>query len=383
MESSDKIKDKDIKMNKNNNIEEEMIRNVEDETSDVIEQIERDTSEEVETKIEDQILNEDFEDLVEEEEVVPTSKKKESKQQKALRLVGEARSIVKEADDRNEECRLLLMDDLADYEDAKMNLKEQGFDTCDALLEKMGYRSTEEEPEKEAVVFETKSIIDPIVIKEVSSGKFTAVLSALIVGAATAVGLVYMATEKLGITLYLDKVPSSENTEKIAGWFSTFIGMESNMVIGAGVFGITVLAVTVIFYALRVSLTANSNLHSAVKQFVAAELYTEGKSDCKVEMDKVDAHMKETIKTLKTYEILFNEQQGKLQRILHIEGEKEEATEYHEKSFAEIRETHKLIHTIKDFMSISMSEEGKLSEESVLRLEKVKTQMDVMIKRLY
>ncbi len=120
-----------------------------------------------------------------------------------------------------------------------------------------------------------------------------------------------------------------------------------------------------------------------MKQFVEAELYAEKKSDCKVEMEKVDAHMKETIKTLKTYEILFNEQQGKLQRILHIEGEKEKATEYHEKSFAEIRETKKLIRTIKDFMAVSMSEEGKLSEESVLRLEKVKTQMDHMIDRLY
>jgi len=183
--------------------------------------------------------------------------------------------------------------------------------------------------------------------------------------------------------LYIDKVPSAEITEKIAAWFSTWVGMDPNMYVGAGIFGVSVLAVTVIVYALRVSLKANSNLHSAVKQFVEAELYAESKSDCKVEMDKIDAHMKETIKTFKTYEILFNEQQGKLQRIVHIEGQKEQATEYHEKSYAELRETKKLLRIIKDFMSISMSEEGKLSEESVLRLEKVKTQMDYMIERLY
>lgn len=370
-------------MNENKNIVEEVIRNVEDESSDLIEQIERDIAEEVENNSEDQTIDENVEDTVEEEEVVPEVKKKESKQQKTIRLVAQARSIVKEADDQSSECRLLLIDNLADYEDAKMNLKEHGFDTCNALLQKMGHRSGEDELVEEAVVFETKVMLEPIVIKEVSSGKFTAVLSALIAGAATAVGMVYLATEKLGMTLDISKVPSPEITEKIAGWFSTLIGLESNMYIGAGILGLCVLAVMVIIYALRVSLKANSNLHSAVKQFVEAELYAEGKSDCKVEMAKVDAHMKETIKTLKTYEILFNEQQGKLQRILHIEGEKEQATEYHEKSFAEIRETQKLIRTIKDFMAISMSEEGKLSEETVLRLETLKKQMDFMIDRLY
>ena len=367
-------------MNENKNITEDVIRNVEDEGSDIIEQIEKDIAE----GIEPQVIDEDFEDSADEEEVAPESKKKESKQQKALRLVEQARAIVKEADDKSSECSLVLMDDLAEYEDAKMNLKEHGFDTSSALLEKMGHRSAYDEPiEEEAVVFKTKAIVEPLVIKEVSSGKFSGVLSALLAGGATAVGMVYLATEKLGITLYIDKVPSPEITEKISGWFSTLIGLESNMVIGAGIFGISVLLVMVIVYVLRVGLKSNTNLHSSVKQFVEAELYAEGKADCKVEMEKIDAHMKETIKTFKTYEILFNEQQGKLQRILHIEGEKEQATEYHEKSFVEIRETRNLIRTIKDFMAISISEDGKLSEESVLRLETVKIQMDQTIDRLY
>jgi len=375
-------------MNNNKNTTEDIIRNVEDEASDVIDQIEKDISEEVSDPITDhteddiavQTANEYFETRAEEEE---EAKKKESRQEKSIRLVEQARSIVKKADDVNSECTLLLRDDLAEYEDAKINLKERGFDTCNALLEGMGYRSTEEEPEEEAVVFESKTIVEPVVIKEVSSGKFTGVLSALIAGGVTAVGMVYLATEKLGMTLYVDKVPSPEITESIAGWFSTLIGMESNMVVGAGVFGVIILAVMAIVYALRVTLKTSSNLHFAVKQFVEAEVYAEQKVDCKAEMNKVDVHMKDTIKTFKTYEILFNEQQGKLQRILHIEGPKEKATDYDERSFTEIRETQKLIYAIKDFMTISMSEEGKLSEASVLRLEKVKTQMDSMIDRLY
>lgn len=363
--------------------EEAMISKLENEASDVIEEIENDISEEVEDSIVEETANEDFEDIVEDEDVVPASKKKESKQQKTIRLVEQARTLVKEADDSSSECRLLMMDALAEYKDAKMNLKERGFDTCNILLEKMGYRSADDKFVEEAVLVDTKTIVEPMVIKEVSSGKFIGLLSALIAGGVTAVGLVYLATEKLGMTLDVSKVPSAEITERITGWFSTLIGLESNMLIGTGIFGLSVLLVMVIVYGLYVGLKSNSNLHFAVKQFVEAELYAENKSDCKAEVDKVAAHMKETIKTLNTCEILFNEQQGKFQRILHIEGEKEKATEYHEKSFAEIRETKDLIRTLKDFMSIPMSEEGKLYEESVLHLEKVKTQMDQMIKRLY
>jgi hypothetical protein len=356
-----------------------MIRTVEDERSAYVEQIENELSENVVNEIE-----EEFEDLAD-EEIVSESKKKESKQEKAGRLVEQARSIVKESDAKGSECRLLLSDDLAEYEDAKMNLKEHGFDTCQALLEKMGHRSAYDEPmeEKPVAVFEAKDMVEPMVIKEVSSGKFTGLLSALIAGSVTAVGLVYLATEKLGMTLDVSKVPSAETTQSLLGSFSEMIGLDPNVAIGAGIFGVSVMSVMGLVYFLRVHLKANSNLHFAVKQFVEAELYAEKKYDCKAEMEKVDAHMKETIKTFKTYEILFNEQQGKLQRILHIEGEKEKASEYHERSYAEIRETKELIRTIKDFMSVSMSDEGKLSQESVERLENVKSKMNKMIDRLY
>jgi hypothetical protein len=220
------------------------------------------------------------------------------------------------------------------------------------------------------VVFEVKEEVKPLVY-------------ALIVGFFTAVGLVYLATEKLEMTLNVTKVPSEDIVQSILAWFSTTIGIQEDVYIGAGVFGLAVLLVMIFIYIVRVSLKANSNLHFAVKQFVEAELYTEKKANCKVEMDKVDAHIKDTIDTLKTYEVVFNEQKGKLQRIHYIEGEKEKSTEYHDKSYLEIRETKELISTIRDFMNISMSEEGKLSSKSVLFLQSAKYKMDKMLERYY
>ncbi|MEA2047790.1 MAG: hypothetical protein U9O64_05015 [Campylobacterota bacterium] len=319
-----------------------------------------------------------------EETMKKPEEKKESKKEKTVRLVQQARTLVQEADEESSACRMLLGDDLKEYNDAKKSLLENGFEACDRLIEKMGYRSMDSgSSDEEVVTFEPKESVKPLVVKEVSGGAFSALFLALSAGAVTAAGLIYLATEQLGMTLDISKMPSAEVTEKIASWFSTLIDVEPNVTIGTGIFGTSVLLVGAVVYALCATFKTNSNLHFAVQQFVESELYAEKKHECKSEMDRVDAHMKETIKTMKTYEVLFNEQKGKLQRILHIEGEKSKATEYHEKSFSEIRVTKELIATMKDFMNIPMSEEGKLSDVSVQRLEKVKKEMNEMIDRLY
>ncbi len=356
---------------------------------ELAEQVEEEVEVESEAKIElvdeiEDIVEDTTEDIREEPEESTPESRNETKNAKALRLVEQARSVVQEADVQTEECKLLLMDDLKEYEEAKSKLKESGFDDCESLLEKLGYQTTsEEQEEEESVVFETKEEMAPMDIKGVSGGKFSGFVLALLGGAATAVGLVYLATEKLGMTLNVSKLPSSEETQNILSSFPTMVGLQPDATIGAGLLGVSVLLVMFLIYKIRVGLKANRNLHFAVKQFVEAELYTEQKSNCKVEMEKVDVHMKETVETMNVYEILLHEQEGKLQRILYFEGEKGKSTEYHEKSYAEIRETKELMRTIKGFMAIPMSEDGKLSENSVERLLKAKSQMDKMIDRLY
>lgn len=385
-------------MNDNKNKAEEIIRNVEDEASEIIdemiEEIENEVSESGELNVKDDTLV-SVEEAVDEVEsevsenveesvdafALPTKAKKHTK---AKLLVEKAKKIVKEANKRTEACKLLLETDLKKYQDAKSELKAGGFDACISLVKKLGYKAKGDEPSEETtVVFEIKEEVKPLVIKDVSSGKFTGLVYALIIGFITAVGLVYLATEKLEMTLNVTKVPSEDIVQSILAWFSTTIGMQEDVYIGTGVFGLAVLLVMILVYIARVSLKANSNLHFAVKQFVEAELYTEKKANCKVEMEKVDAHIKDVIDTLKTYEVVFNEQRGKLQRILYIEGEKEKSTEYHDKSYLEIRETKELISRISDFMNIPMSDEGKLSARSVLFLQSAKDKIDKMLERYY
>jgi len=301
-------------------------------------------------------------------------------------LVTKAKFIVKDAEDQLAECKLLLASDLKDYENAKHELKANGMDACEELLSTLSYVSEEDNetnPEEGVVVFEPKEEVAPLYVQDVSSGKFTGFIMSLIAGAATLGGLVYFATEKLGVTLDLSKVPAPETVKPVFGYFGTLVGMNDNANVGMALVAVVTLLVMWIVYAIRVSTKGSANLHKATEQLAAAEEYTLHKSSCKDEMDKVDAYIHDAIEILKTYQVILNEQQGKLKRILYIEQDQSETGSYHQKSLIEMKDTHELIAGIKDFMSVPMSEEGKLSGKSSLFLHRAKSRVQKVLDRLY
>jgi len=353
------------------------------ETADIAESIEDSIVEEVEELTSD--IEETTKELESLEEELPKETKKLKKHDKAKILVEKAKSIVKEAEDQMDSCKLLLADDLKAYEEAKQQLKEGGMDASESLLSLLGYVTdvSNEKDEEENIVFESKEEVEPIYLRDVSSGRFTGLLLSLLGGAATLGGLVYYATNKLGISLDITKVPSNETLQTIFGWYGTQIGRQDDAVNGGLVVGAVVLLVMALIYFIRVSLKGNKNLHFATKQLEEAEVYTTYKGSCKEEMDKVDAHIHDAIDTLKNYQVIFNEQKGKLERILHFEGKKEEGTEYHEKSLDEMKETQELLDAIKTFIGLPMSEEGKLSGKSTLFLHRAKSRMQRMMERFY
>lgn len=309
---------------------------------------------------------------------------KAKKNIKTMHLVEKTKKMFKEVNDREEACKHLLEKGIQKYEDAKSKLQSSGLDACVSLVKKLGYQTNNDAlEEKKTVVYTPKKGLKPLVIKKVPSGRFTGLLYALLGGAATAIGLMYLATEKLDMTLNVTKIPSEDEAQSILAWFSTLLGLHEDVYIGASVLGALVLSVMILIYVAHVTWKAKSNLHFAVKQFVEAELYMEKNPDCKVETDRIDMHIKDTIGMMRTYEVLFNEQKGKLERILYVEGEREKSTDYHYKSYTEIHETKELIRAIRDYMNIPMVEEGKLSSKSVLYLQNAKDQTDKMLARFY
>jgi hypothetical protein len=199
-------------------------------------------------------------------------------------------------------------------------------------------------------------------------------------GIITFIAMAFFASEKL---IDLSKLADSFDIKPIAIFYSKLIGLGENPMFGSIFIAVIVLLIMYLVYKISVSSKASKNLHFAKKQLEEAEVYTAHKGNCKEEMDKVDAHINDAIATLKTYQVLFNEQKGKLQRILHIEGEKEDFTEYHQNSISEMQHTQDLINAVRNFMAKTMSEEGKLSAKSTLFLHSAKNKMQKSIDRHY
>jgi hypothetical protein len=305
------------------------------------------------------------------------------KNEAADMLVEKTRHIVNDAEKQMEACKLLLAEDLKGYDEAKAALKSGALDESEELLTVLGVENEEgDDSDGEVVVFEAKEELPPFIVQEVSSGKFTGFLMALIAGFLTFAGLVYLATEKVGVTLDVTKVPSAETAKQVLGWYATLFGGKPDLFLGGAFVLIVSLLVMWIVYAIRVATKASGNLAFAKQQLSDAEAYVKQKGGCKEEMDKVDAHMQDAIATLKSFEVILHEQNAKLKRILHVEGHKENS-EYHDKSREEMQHTRMLVDTIKEFMSIPMSEEGKLSGKSTLFLHSAKSKLQKMIDRLY
>ncbi|HIP18254.1 MAG TPA: hypothetical protein EYG78_02845, partial [Sulfurovum sp.] len=210
----------------------------------------------------------------------------------AKMMVNKAKIIVKESEAQLDECKLLLASDLEHYEKAKQDLKNNGLNASEVLLSQLGYEAEESaELDDDMVVFEPKTEVEPIQIKDVSSGAFTGAIMALIAGVATLIAMVFVAMTKLNISWYVSTVFTKETLTPVIQWYANLVGMGQQPMVGAALIGLAVLLVMWIVYKIRVSIRASHNVNMAKAQLESAEAYSAQKGTCKEEMDKVDAYI--------------------------------------------------------------------------------------------
>jgi len=355
-----------------------------EEKLDIVEEVEE--SVEIQETATEEIQEQGEELLVEEESTALTPvEKKMKKHQAAKVLVAEAKEILNQNENQLNECKLLLENDLRAYSEAKDALKLDALNDAKALLTQLGYASTEGhlDIDEADVVFEPNEEMDKVMqIRDVSSGRFTGFMLSLVAGAATLGGLVYWATEKLDMTLDISKVPNNDTMNSIANYYSQLVNAGDNPAVGLGLIALGTVAVMGLAYILRVGLKGGSNLRFASEQMKETQKHVTQKANCKIEMDRVDAHMTDAIETLKDYQVLLVEQNGTLKRILHFEGNQKKELGYSLHAKNEMKKTENLITKVQLFMNQSMSHHGKLAEESVTLLDDAKQYIKEVLSKL-
>lgn len=304
------------------------------------------------------------------------------KSSEAQRLVSKAQTIVNEIEKETYQCKILLDKDLEEYKESIKEFKNNALDETVELLKKLGFNIKSEMQENKQI-FEATQEITPISLKDISSGKLSGFLYGLLGGFITAGIILYISIVQLGITITTSKDEILNSLKEATLFVSTLVSKNPDMAIGSGIITFIILFIGSLIYIIIVSLREEANFKFAKKQFNEAKEYTDQKSFCKAEMDRVNFHIKEAIKTLKLYEVLITEQNGTLKRILFIEGELETNTDYKEKSLVQINDVRSLRKRIEDFIETSMSKEGKLSDESIEALKVAKDEADKMLHKLY
>ncbi|KIM12318.1 MAG: hypothetical protein KU38_05440 [Sulfurovum sp. FS08-3] len=313
-----------------------------------------------------------------------TSIEGKNEHEKALVIVDETKKIIQNAQKQVNECMLLLKDDLENFEKSKQELRESALSQSEELLLELGFESdmlhTQEEAKIDIETVQNKAQEGAIEVQEILSGKLSSFLIGVLFALLLAVGLLYLALEATQTPWRL--MGDSQYLTVVLSWIGEKSLSHANMFTGATVLVVVSMLFGYLVYTIRVSLRASKNLRVAQQIHQEAQFYCTQKDECKIQMEKVDAHINETIEIINVYKLLLQEQNMRLRRILLIE-EKQEFESYHYKSQADMENTQRLVNGILELLSTPIAAQGSLSSQAQEALAHAKRVINHHIKAIY
>ena len=336
-----------------------------------------------ETQVEELVVEEDTIQEVE-PEPKPVNVVKKNKLAEAKELIETSKELVSKANTEVNECKIVVSKDAELFDETKRNFNNTTFKSAETLLEKLGFDYSSYD-ELEPFELSIDDDDEGFSVQDISSGRFTGLLLALLAALATLGGVIYLALTKLNIdpkTLTPENI--TEQVNPVLTWIGTLGGNTGgNMMVGAAILGFSALLMAWLVYAIRVNTKAKKNLRIAQEMHEKSKEYCMTKEDCKREMEKIDAHLREATAEVNNFDTILNEKVGTLKRILHIEGEFDEDKEYHPSSRKTMRETEKVMQAVEHLLNTAITKEGKLNFESVQALQNAKDVYADYLARIY
>ena len=308
-----------------------------------------------------------------------------SKNEQAKELMENSKEIISKADKEIEVTKSSIAKDVDRLQDIKNSFLNTTFTKSQILLDKASYKYTQKESD-EPFEISLDTINEDISLKNISSGRFTGFILSLLTMLLVAVGWIYLAITNLGIKLQLQppKIPNNETIDKIFTWIGGgMTGAEGNIMAGEATVAISALILGVLVYKVYISLQENKNFKIANDIYEKSHNYLKKQQETKSEIEKIDEHIKQVIPTLEDYKYLLDEQNGKLARILHVEGIKEDYETYHPTSVETMKDTEKLMNRVQELITTPVTKDGKLNENSTFFLYEAKEVYEYFLSKIY
>ena len=299
-----------------------------------------------------------------------------------------SKELLSKVDSQVEECKIGVSQAADNFDDAKRTFNNTTFKSAEELLAKVGYSynsALDELNEPFELSLEQKES-GTVRIQNINSGRFTGLLLAIGTAVLTVGAWIYVATQKLSIpfdpemTLEASEIHSNPILSWIGGGITGGVG---NPMFGALILGFSALLMAWLVYAVRVHLKANKTLRIAKKAYEESAEYSLCKDDCKKEMEKVDAHLRECSREIESFTMLLNEQTAVLKRILYVEGSGSQEHLYHPTSNKVMRHTERLMRAMERLLNTSITASGKLNVKSEQALINAKAVYADFLGRIY
>jgi len=305
-----------------------------------------------------------------------------SKHAEAEALIETSKELVNRVDSAVTECKIGTSEAAKKFDKVKRTFKNTTLKSADTLLEKVGYEYiTYEEAESFELSIDGDSE-ERFLVENLSSGRFTGLLLAMLVAFLTVTIWVYIAMRKLNIDpRSLTPESAMLQVNPTLEWIGGLVG--GTISVGALILGLSALIMAWLVYTLRMSLKGKKNLLLAKDIFEKSNTYCITQEVSQREMKKVDNHLREVTTEMDNLTTILNEQSATLKRVIHVEGLYEAEKEYHPSSKKLMRETEKIMRVAESLLETAITKEGKVNFESVQALNSAKSIYAEYLSRIY
>jgi len=324
--------------------------------------------------------------LDEDMDFIDNKRGKKNKSLEAKELIESSQHLVSQVDSDINECKIGISQAATNFDTKKRTFINETFKKSEELLKQVGLEYGVSNGFNRPFELSLDSMnSNRLNINSISSGRFTGVLLALLIGLITLFIWLYFASKKLNIPLEGLTLESIENNiDSVLEWIGSTIGIVGEPLIGGLVLGFSILITSCLVYAVRVHFKSSKNLRVAKKAFVESREYSLIQDGSKKEILRVDGHLRDSIISIENFGYLLNEQNGILNRIIHVEGLPfEEGHTYQPNSKKVIRDINRLMKSIEDLLNTSITYNGTLNPESQKALSISKAVYDDFIARIY
>ncbi len=249
------------------------------------------------------------------------------------------------------------------------------------LLNKLGIDSLADE---KATIAEIKkdNKEDLILIKTPSKGSVKGLFFGLIGAVATASAALIYGAKVANLPIALPTFLQKSNLDSIASQFSALLNIKGSLA-GYGLITLSSLAVGFLIYKIITTLQRAKNIRYVDNIEKNTEDYI---ANLDYKISKIDA-LKEHIEHIKSvmqkYDIIIQEQNSKIRRMLFIEQPEDGIESLQKASKLEVEKTILLLDELLKLMNTPVSEDVEISEDSKERLQSANNLINEVIKKLY